>query len=542
MKKRSCILLAALFLLPSLLPILSGCADDTVELRVYSWEEYIDEGGEGALIYDELHLTDEETGEAVSSDLIGDDYKAWYEDATGTPLSEEGPAILEDFELWYAKTYPDRPRVKVKYSTFGTNEDMYNKIMLGKEYDLLCPSDYMIMKLAAEGRLTPYDEDFFLTEGEGSEYNYYAKNVSPYIDGVFESGKVTISDKDESSEHSWREYAAGYMWGTTGFVYNPVYVDRAELEELGWNAFTHKDYRNKITAKDNVRDTYFAALGVTYQEELKAIEGDNAKLTEIFNRTEEKYIPDVRAKLLEMKGNIYGFETDTGKTDLASGKIWLNYAWSGDAVYVMSLAEEENNAELDYYVPEAGSNLWFDGWVMTKSVEKRNTKHAAQAFVNFLSMPENAMRNSYYIGYTSAIGGEKMFDYASYLYADDEAEDPVEYDLKYFFGEDLDAVLTADRADTLHGQLFAQYPSLSTIDRCAVMNYFDAETSKRINELWAQVKAEKLDAWAITVLAVAAAVIVLGAVFAKFGHKIDFFRRKPKKGYTLVDQKDPIRL
>ncbi len=559
MKKRGYILLAALFLLPSVLPLLAGCADDTVELRVYSWEEYIDEGGEGALLYDELHLTDE-AGAAVPSDLIGDDYKSWYEDAMGTPLSEDGPAILEDFELWYAKTYPDRPRVKVKYSTFGTNEDMYNKIMLGKEYDLLCPSDYMIMKLAAEGRLTPYDEDFFLTEGEGSENNYYAKNVSPYIDGVFANGKVTIKTEDGSEEKAWREYAAGYMWGTTGFVYNPEYVDREELENLGWSAFTNKSYANKITAKDNVRDTYFAALGVTYQEEKHnqisslsdlekqytanelSAEEYNAAVTRIFNATDEETVDAVEPYLMAIKQNIYGFETDTGKTDLASGKIWLNYAWSGDAVYVMSLAEEENDTELDYYVPSAGSNLWFDGWVMTKNVEKRKTKHAAQAFVNFLSMPENAMRNSYYIGYTSAIGGEKMFDYASYLYADDEAEDPVEYDLKYFFGEDLDAVLTADRADTLHGQLFAQYPSTDIIDRCAVMNYFDAATSERINELWAHVKAEKLDAWAITVIVVSAVAIVLGVIFAKFGHKIDFFRRKPKKGYTLVKQQDPIRI
>ena len=41
----------------------------------------------------------------------------------------------------------------MEYSTFGTNEDMYNQLKLGDTYDLICPSEYMIMKLAAENML-----------------------------------------------------------------------------------------------------------------------------------------------------------------------------------------------------------------------------------------------------------------------------------------------------------------------------------------------------------------------------------------------------
>ena len=515
MKKRvfGC-LAAAIMLLPTL-ALLGGCGGKRADviLKVYSWAEYIDEGGEGS------YLSDVEETDA--------------------------PPILNDFEAWYEETYHES--VRVDYATFGTNEDMYNEIVLGNEYDLLCPSDYMIMKLAAEDRIVPYDASFF---DETDPNNYYVRNVSPYIKGVFENGTVTVTRDEQQETHSWSEYAAGYMWGTTGFVYNPARVERADLEQLGWQTFVSDKYTNKITAKDNVRDTYFAALGLTYEEELKDLakhkdETYNQRLTEIFNRTSEEYTGDVGKTLLAMKKNIYGFETDTGKADMVSGKIWLNYAWSGDAVYALNEAEDDG-LSLEYFVPEAGSNLWFDGWVLTKGVEKRGTKQAAQAFVNFMSMPDSAKRNSYYIGYTSVIAGEEneMLEFLrdDLEYGEDEGVTEDFYDLTWFFGDDngKPVGVYAEEEQRTRRQLFAQFPPEDVIARCAVMNYFDADTSERINELWSHVKAESLDAWAIIVICVAVAAIVLFAVFAKFGNKIDFFRRKPKKGYELVRQ-EPLK-
>ncbi len=548
--------LAALMLLP-LLFAFGGCASKSADivLRVYNWEEYIDEGGSGTFIYDELHELDE-NGKPVldgkgghvhiDSDIVDEDYKEWYEQTTGKKLSEEGPELLDDFCLWYERTYGQS--IRVEYSTFGTNEDMYNEIVLGNEYDLLCPSDYMIMKLAAEDRLEKYDESFF---DASIPENYYVRNVSPFIAEKFETNAGLEIRKDKADEPIlWKDYAAGYMWGTTGFVYNPKYVKEEDLKTLGWTTFTSEKYKNKITAKDNVRDTYFAALGVTYQDRLLALD-ENAEnyvseITRIFNATDENTIAEVEPTLMSIKKNIYSFETDTGKSDMVNGKIWLNYAWSGDAVYALNLAEsgmdEEGNTsnavELDYYVPEAGTNLWFDGWVMPKGANKQ----AAQAFVNFLSMPQNAMRNSYYIGYTSVISGEgeepAMLSYADYLYGEDE--DPENYyDLSYFFG--TDAGIYAGEEQRTRRQLYAQFPTPDVIAHCAVMDYYDADASVRINELWSRVKAETLDAWAIVVICVTVVVITLFIVFVKFGNKFDFFRRKPKKGYRLVKQESPPR-
>ena len=504
--------LAAAFAFSSLLT-LTGCGEDKpIRLRVYNWEEYIDEGGEGSYQYD-------------------------------IEENEDAQSLIYDFEIWYEETYGTP--VTVEYSTFGTNEDMYNQLKLGDQYDLICPSDYMIMKLAAEDMLEPFTEDFFDAE---NELNYYIANLSPYIKDVFDSNTVTL--KSTGEKHSWSEYAAGYMWGTTGFIYNPEYVSPDELDY--WDAMIDSAYANKVTTKDNVRDSYFVGTAILYQDELldlrdryQAGEIDSAAynhgVTEIMNRTDEETVSKVQDILLDMKDNIYGFETDTGKSDMVKGIIWLNFAWSGDAVYAIDLAEygegdeelsEDEAVYLNYYIPEECANLWFDGWVMPKGAQVE----AAQAFINFLSRPDNAVRNMYYIGYTPVIAADEVYEYVEYTYGVEEGdeEDAVEYDLSYFFGKET-VLLTYE--DQLERQLYGQYPTKEVMHRCAVMDYFDDDANERINELWTKVKGSQLDAWAIAVICVGVVGIAAFALLFKFGGKIDWFRRKPKKGYELVDQK-----
>ena len=252
----------------------------------------------------------------------------------------------------------------------------------------------------------------------------------------------------------------------------------------------------------------------------------------------------------EIDENIYGYETDTGKADIVSGKIWLNFAWSGDAVYAMDLAEagededgnETESTILDFFIPEECANLWFDGWVMPKGANKQ----AAQAFVNFMSMPENAVRNMYYIGYSGVIAGEEVLAYIKDCYeidpADYESEDDyVSYDLSYFFGDTVEegsAVFLADREQAEHRQLHAHYPSEDVTRRCAVMDYYGETANEAINELWSRIKSETLDAWAIAVICVGVVLIVLSILYAKFGGKIDFFHSKPKKGYRRIRQEN----
>lgn len=199
------------------------------------------------------------------------------------------------------------------------------------------------------------------------------------------------------------------MWGVTGVLYNPEKM--TEEEASTWDVFLNDKFKRQVTIKDNVRDSYFAALGSYRKDELMDESLRNApdyqeRLMQIMNDVDSDTIENVEDILQDMQGNVYSFETDSGKADMISGKVVANYQWSGDAVYAMDQAEEDD-FYLDFAVPEESTNLWFDGWVMLKSGigQDAEKQQAAEAFVNFVSRPDNAVRNMYYIGYTSVISG-----------------------------------------------------------------------------------------------------------------------------------------
>lgn len=209
-------------------------------------------------------------------------------------------------------------------------------------------------------------------------------------------------------------------------------------------------------------------------------------------------IEAVEELLQDMMGNVYALETDSGKSDMVTGKIAANYQWSGDAVYAMDLAEEDN-VYLKFAVPKECTNLWFDGWLMLKDGIDGNAekKHAAEAFVNFLSRPDNAVRNMNYIGYTSAIAGDDdiVFSYLNWCYgAEEDEENIIEYPIGYFFSGDKDdeKFIVKTSQSQINRQLYSQYPSDEVISRASIMGYFDDKETKNINQMWINVRCFNL--------------------------------------------------
>lgn len=460
----------------------SGAPADEVTLRVCNWEEYIDLGGWG----------EDEVIDLESGDVFGEN------------------SMIEDFEQWYYDTYGIR--VNVVYSTFGTNEDLYNMLTLGDVYDLVCPSEYMVMKLMAEDMLVPLSDDFFDTSDEN---NYYINGVSPYLQNILASQEI--------GGEAWAKYMAGYMWGITGIVYNPDVM--SEEEASTWTILNDPKYAHQITIKDNVRDSYFAAVGALKSDLLTSEDFLNdpdylKNLEYEMNDTSAETIAEAEKFLQDVKGNAYSFETDSGKADMITGKVVANYQWSGDAVYTMDLAEDDGYY-LDFAVPKESTNIYFDGWVMLKSgiSEDAAKQHAAEAFINFCSRPDNAIRNMYYIGYTSFIAAPedgRIFEYADWCYgAEDDETDTVEYSLDYFFSNNEtngEYTLTVP-AEQIGRQLTAQYPSSDAISRASIMIYFDQETNEAINDMWIHVRCFNIyDVPA----GVWAALIAAGAIFAVF--------------------------
>ena len=434
----------------------------TVTLRVCNWEEYIDTGDWG----------EEETIDLPSGDIRGDN------------------SMVEDFEQWYYETYG--VKVKVEYSTFGTNEDLYNMLTLGDTYDLICPSEYMFMKLMDEGQLVPLSDHFFDTADEN---NYYIRGVSPYLENIFQT--------QERNGEPWAKYAAGYMWGVTGIVYNPDVVTKEEAST--WKIFSDPKFYRQVTIKDNVRDSYFAAVGAIKSDLLTssgflADPDYHEKLEEEMNDTSPEMVQRVQDWLQGVKDNVYSFETDSGKADMITGKVVANYQWSGDAVYTMDQADEDGYT-LNFAVPKESTNIYFDGWVMLKRGigDDAAKQQAAEAFINFLSRPDNAIRNMYYIGYTSFISGgedERIYDYLKWNYAAQEGDtDTVDYNLDYFFegeGKDDGKYVFKAPADSIDRQLSAQYPGMDVIQRSSIMRCFTPEESRLTNQMWVNVRCYNL--------------------------------------------------
>ncbi len=518
---------------------LAACSNNQTELvlRVSNWEEYIDLGGwkdDELIDIDNPFLPD-------SEGIIGNN------------------SLIDDFTEWF-NSGNHGFTIKVEYSTFGTNEDLYNRLNLGDTYDLICPSDYLIMQLLNEGKAEKYSESF---HDPSIETNYYARNVSPYIDGVFE-------------ENGWKEYAACYMLGTTGIVYNPEMVTPEDASS--WSVLKNSTYKRQVTVKDNVRDSYFAALGIHNAEELLSDEITEERRNSLLNSTDDETIASALEILKDIKNNVYSFETDSGKSDMITGKVVANYQWSGDGVYIMDQADEDetNPVELWYSVPDECTNLWFDGWIMLKDgiAGNEQKKIAAEAFVNFLSRPDNAIRNMYYIGYTSAIADDTVFNYLDWNYGavfdpeddyyDGELLEICEYDLSYFFGEGYSIYIDASQIeidlenatpqklklgeeygnDTYYlvyptpekvsrgRQVFAQYPHRSVIDRSVVMLDFGDRLSA-INRMWINVRCLAVKDFNPAVVWSVVGILLAGTVaIILYRFRYQIFYRRPDKIFT----------
>ena len=386
-------------------------------------------------------------------------------------------SLLSEFEEWYYEQTGEE--VEVVYQLFDINEIMLAKIERGKEdFDVACPSEYIIERMLKNDLLLPINKDF------GTTPNYLG-NVSPYIQEVF--------NKIDGGGKNANDYAVGYMWGTTGFLYNTKYVTREEAST--WSSLWNAKFDKKLLIKDAFRDVYSPLLIYANQERVKSGE---VTLDELMHDATDESIAVVEALLKQAKPYVAGWEADFGKEIMTKEKAWLNLSWSGDAVWAIDEAEAVG-VELDYVVPEEGSIVWFDGWVIPKYA--KNTKAAAY-FINFMCMPENAIRNMDEIGYVSVIGTPDVMEYMS----ESAAEAGVEHttDLTYFFGEGADSVVINS----------AMYPDRKVIERCAMMHDSGPRTEAML-AMWSRVKGDNLNNWMVVVIFIAIGFLIVVGVVRK---------------------------
>ena len=172
MKRLFCLIFTLLLSLSAfIIPKNNVSAKEPNTIVVYSWEDYLDLG------YDEEDL--EDLSESLTSRFSTDELLT---------------SLTDVFE--------EETGIKVEYRTFATNEEMYNELINNPEGpDLICPSEYMIMRMKSEGLIKSYKTP-----------TSWKENGSPYIKSEF--SRLGLTDGED------KVYATGYMWGTMGYIFN----------------------------------------------------------------------------------------------------------------------------------------------------------------------------------------------------------------------------------------------------------------------------------------------------------------------------------
>lgn len=266
------------------------------------------------------------------------------------------------------------PNIKVKYSTYDSNESMYAKLSGGGiTVDVIIPSDYMIGRMRQEGML--------------QELNYDNIPNAQYIDPSFRGMAYDPEDK----------YSVPYTWGTVGIIYNTKYVDEADV--TGWELLWNEKYADKILMFDNSRD----AFGIA--EYLLGYD---------VNTTDEAELKACADKLAEQKPVVQQYVMDQIFDAMENEEAWIAPYYAGDFLTMV-----EENEDLAFYRPaHQGYNVFIDAMCIPTCAQE---KEAAELFINFMCSPEISAANLDFIGYSVPASESKQ-------YMDEEVvNDPVSY-------------------------------------------------------------------------------------------------------------------
>ena len=297
--------------------------------------------------------------------------------------------------------------IDVVYEEFETNEILYPKISSGAiAYDVICPSDYMIQRMIENDLLAEINFDNIPNvKNIGKDYMEQSRQFDPE-----------------------NKYSVPYCWGTVGILYNKTMVDEPITS---WSVLWDEKYKDNILMQDSVRD----AFGVTLKY-----------LGYSLNSTDLDELTEARDLLIKQKPLVQAYVIDQVRDKMIGNEAAIGVIYSGKAIYT-----QMENPDLEYVIPEEGSNIWIDSWVIPKNAEN---KENAEKFINFLCTPEIALMN---------------FEYITYSTPNSEARKLIEDE----------AIRNSEIA----------FPDLSKYDNLETFQYLGTEADQTYGELWNQVKS-----------------------------------------------------
>lgn len=258
-------------------------------------------------------------------------------------------------------TFEEESGYTVVIDYFDTNEEMYPVIKnQTSQYDVICASDYMINKMVGEGLLETID------------YRYV-----PNIEYLQDNVKQFVDEFDPGMEHS-----VPHTWGTYGIIYNPNLMD--EVPE-SWEILWDEEYSQQIMMPNSIREGYMVAAKI---------------LGYSMNTTDEAQIKEMTELLIKQKPLVYSYANDNARDLMVGESAAMAVITSGDVLYA-----QEENEDLEFVVPEEGTEVWTDCWAIPQGVMN---KAAALEWINFMLEGESARLNFEYLTY--AIPNTQILD------------------------------------------------------------------------------------------------------------------------------------
>ena len=408
---------------------------ETVTLNVYNWGEYISDG------------------------------------------SEDSFDVNKEFEKYFNENLSSKYggiKIKVEYSTYPTNEDMYSKITNSAvSYDVIIPSDYMIEKMKNEGLLLSFDTSSL------SNYSNIPDNF-----------KNAYYDIDNS-------FSVPYTYGMVGIIYNKEGVDPEDVADKSWDLMWNEKYAGNILQFNNPRDAFATAM---YYAGLDV----NSEDPDVWDRALEL--------LKEQKPLLQGYVNDEIFNKMKSESAYVASYYVGD---FLTMSDEQEN--LDFYYPKEGVNYFVDAMCIPTC---SSNPHLAKEYINYMISEEPAVANAIYIGYaspnTAVIESQEYID-AMNEYAYEGQNGETAYDLLYSFMPDM--------VNTYYNSLFPN----KTDPAC--YRSFSPDIQTRVNTLW-----EDLKITGSTELWVHISSIAIISVFVVFGVYSTYIKKKRSRDYRLRDK------
>ncbi len=270
--------------------------------------------------------------------------------AGGKAFAEEEKKLnLYNYDTYIGETtladFSSASGVEAKMDLFADMDELFAKLKAGNPgYDAIVVANDYLERMVKADMVVPLDHTKIANFG----------NIDPlFADPPFDPG---------------RKYSIPYMWGTIGVGYRKSAVGDTKMDT--WKVLLDSDqFAGKISLLGDAQNVLGAALkylGFSF----------NSKNPDEFKKVEEL--------LIKAKKNIKVFAPDNGQDLLASGEVVACMEWNGDIAQVMG-----EDPDLNYLVPQEGTNIWQDTWAIPKGAPH---PEAAHAFLNFILDADNGVK------------------------------------------------------------------------------------------------------------------------------------------------------